>query len=200
MKAPAALVHGTADDPAADIAILNQLSAVRSAHDRRAAAREGMLRLLQVRETAVERLASEIAVERKDVATAGTSNGQILDADLTRARLVEREQALEQARMDLAVTIASTTPEIRAAEDELASLEQRARRLAGGLSEEASRIYASLSRVRRPPFAATLKDDCCDGCNMRLPSSFLGEIRRLRKLHRCPFCKRVVSISSTASR
>ena len=76
---------------------------------------------------------------------------------------------------------------------EKAAGEERARRLAGGLSPDARRIYAALWTARRLPFAVALTSDCCSGCNMRLPSGVLGEIRRVRRLHRCPSCKRVVS-------
>ena len=81
--------------------------------------------------------------------------------------------------------------EARAKEE--AAAEEQARRLAGGHSPDARRVYASLWTARRLPFAVALTSDCCSGCNMRLPSGVLGEIRRVRRLHRCPSCKRVVS-------
>jgi predicted nucleic acid-binding Zn-ribbon protein len=196
MKVPAAQVHGDENGLAADIAILNQLSAVQAAQNKRAAGRDAVLRLLKDSETAVERLVCEIQIERNRVVTAGGSTGEDVEPERARATLLEKEQALAQARADLVISTAGMTPEIEAAADELASLERRARSLAGGLSAEAARIYASLARARRSPFAATLKDECCDGCNMRLPSSLLGEIRRVAKLHSCPFCKRVLCVAT----
>jgi len=76
--------------------------------------------------------------------------------------------------------------------------DERASRLASGLSPGARIIYRSLIRARKWPFAIGLNGDSCSGCNMRLPSGLLGDIRRVTSLHRCPFCKRVLADGMTA--
>jgi predicted nucleic acid-binding Zn-ribbon protein len=201
MKTPLARVGRVQEpkDPAADIEILNQLSAVHALQSRRAAGRDSMLRLLTERQALVERLTAEIEVERKRTLAAGESTVMHADSERAHESVVGMERALDRARADLALSTAEAAPRIEAAADEVASLERRAHHLASGLSTEASRIYLSLSRARRAPFAATLSDGCCDGCNMRLPSGLLGEIRRTAGLYRCPFCKRVVSDRAATS-
>lgn len=89
-------------------------------------------------------------------------------------------------------------PQIDEMAGQVASVVQAADRLASGLSTAASRIYSYLARTRRIPFAVSLKGDCCGGCNLRLPSSLLGEIRRVPRLYRCPSCNRAVSTDTTA--
>ena len=103
----------------------------------------------------------------------------------------QRGLARERDAPDPSSADPSQQTEALAKED--AAAEEQARRLASGLSPDARRVNASLWTARRLPFAVGLTDDCCSGCNMRLASGILGEMRRVRRLHRCPSCKRVVS-------
>ncbi len=105
----------------------------------------------------------------------------------------EAQTRLARERQAPELSSADPSQRMEALAKEEAAAAERARRLAGGLSPDARRIYASLWTASRLPFAVGLTGDCCSGCNMRLPSGVLGEMRRVRRLHRCPSCKRVVS-------
>jgi C4-type zinc ribbon protein len=184
------------DEIAADIAILAQLSTVHGAHARLARERDALIATLTGRRIAVEQLAAALGRDRRRVPSAGLPEEDPTDRESQPGSLEEREVALDRARADLDLSAADLTSSLQALVAEQAAAEEKARRLAGGLSPDARRIYASLSTARRLPLAVTLKGDYCGGCNMRLPSGLLGEIRRVRRLHRCPSCKRVVSYSA----
>jgi hypothetical protein len=115
----------------------------------------------------------------------------ILAASPARGRPVE--QSIDQKAADPVTSGPDLSPRLEALAKEQATADEQAGRLEARLSPDVRRIYASLSIARRPPFVATLKGDCCSGCNMRLPSALLGEVRRVRRLYVCPSCKRVLS-------
>lgn len=178
MKANVATVPGEteSDEITADVAILVQLSTVHGALARLARERDELTATLAARRRALEQPA--------------------VDQGPHDASIAAKQQAVDRERTDLDLLAADLTPRLAALATEEATAEGRARRLAGGLSLDGRRIYSSLATARRLPFAVTLRGDCCSGCNMRLPSGLLGEIRRVRRLHRCPSCKRVVSSSA----
>ena len=106
------------------------------------------------------------------------------------------EGAFDETRADLDPPGADLSPRLESLATEQAAADESAHRLAASLSPDARRIYVSLSTAHRRPFIVPLKGDGYSGCNMRLPSGLLGDIRRLRRLHLCPSCKRVLSPSS----
>lgn len=198
MKAKIAGVLGQAesDEIAADITILAQLSTLHVAQARLARERDALIATLASRPRAVEQLPADLEGDRKRLTPARSPEKGPGDHGPQPGSLDERQVAVDGARADLDVSAADLTLRLRALTAEQTAAEETARRLGGGLSPAAQRIYASLSAARRLPLAVTLKGDYCGGCNMRVPSGLLGEIRRMHRLHRCPSCKRVVSHSA----
>jgi hypothetical protein len=198
MKANIASVLGEAesDELTADIAILVQLSTVHGAQARLARERDALIATLAGRHHAVEQLAADLERDRQRVPPGGLPEGDGADRGAQAGNLDEKQKALDRARADLDLSAADLTSRLGALATDQAAAEEKARRLPGGLSPDARRIYSSLTSARRLPLAVTLKGDCCSGCNMRLPSGLLGQIRRVRRLHRCPSCKRVVSCAA----
>ena len=198
MKANIARIPGETepDEIAADIAILAQLSTVHGTQTRLGKERELLLATITQRRREVERRAADLETARRRATVAGSPDDGRVENATDRAILDDKQRAIDEATAELELSIRELTPREAGLAAEQRSAEEIARRLSGGLSLEARRIYASLSSVRRLPFSVALTGECCGGCNMRLPSGLLGEIRRTRRLHRCPSCKRVVSASS----
>lgn len=191
------IVEGTgaagASEVAADIAILIQLSTLYATQVRLTRERDSQLGILSERLKGVEQLAADLETDLRRLPFTQSPETEPPGLGRLRTLLDERKHALGRARADLEASNRDLMPHIDEMAGQVASAVQSADRLASGLSTAASRIYASLARTRRIPFAVRLKGDCCGGCNLRLPSSLLGEIRRVPRLYRCPSCNRVVS-------
>ncbi len=168
--------EGTA--PTHDIGILIKLSEAHGAPPGLAPERDGIVAFLPERRKRIEQIAAQVEGRRKAMA-----------------------QQAPEVPLAAVLTFESQPKErIGAAVDDGTSLEERANRLASGLSPTAYRIYRDLVKARKWPFAIALNNgDSCGGCNMRLPSGLVGEIRRMTTLHRCPFCKRVVGETTVSA-
>jgi predicted nucleic acid-binding Zn-ribbon protein len=200
MKANPARIPGAAeaDDVADDMVILRRLSVMHAARAKLARERDSHLQALADRRKAVERLAAEVELELQRRSQTAASRDVREDGFQAQDVLLEPVETLDRARADVAQAIAEVTLRVDRLAHEQASIAERARRLAGELSAEGSRIYASLSSARRIPFTVKLMGDCCSGCNLRFPSALLGDMRRGLRLPRCPSCKRVVSTEAAS--
>jgi predicted nucleic acid-binding Zn-ribbon protein len=159
-------------DPTHDIGILIKLSeAHRAPHTTLVSERDGSVAFLPERRKRIEQIAAQVERRRK-----------------------ARAQPVPEMPLAAVLTFETQADgRTGAGDDDGTSSEQRAHRLASGLSSSADRIYRALVKARKWPFTIVLNGDSCSSCNMRLPSGLVGEIRRMTKLHRCPFCGRVVA-------
>jgi hypothetical protein len=171
-------------DPAADMAILGSLSAVHA-----------KIRALATQRSTPQSASSEL----ESVVRAAAADVASADVEMVGARV----KGEARGHLQREGGVASSAVEIDGGAGSPASagtsLEERARHLASGLSGTAARIYRALVANGRWPFATVLRGDWCGACNMRLPSSLVGAIRRRTDLHRCPFCKRVVAAADTTA-
>ena len=178
MKASATLAkspEGT--DPTHDIGILTQLSEMHGALHPPASDRYGIVAFLPERRKRIEKIAAQVEARRKTLG-----------------------QQAPEVPLAAVLTLETQTKErVLAGDDGGTSLEERASRLASELSPSAFRIYGALVKAQKWPFTITLNGETCGGCNMRLPSGLVGEIRRMTTLHRCPVCKRVLAATSVPS-
>ncbi len=186
-----------ANEVAADISILIQLSALHATQVRLRRERDSQLGVLAERLKDVEQLAANLETDLRRLPITPLPESEPPSLGRLRALLDERKHDLGRARADLDASNRDLMPQIAEMAGQAASVGREADRLASGLSTAASRAYLSLARTRRLPFAVSLKGDCCGGCNLRLPSSLLGEVRRVPRLYRCPSCNRVVSTDTT---
>jgi predicted nucleic acid-binding Zn-ribbon protein len=175
-----------------DLTLMARLSVLHGAVDRVERERDQMLSPLADRRRKVEELAGRIDASARQLEGPGTDGiGAPMDADAIRARLEEDRQSLSRSKAALAQAVAQGRHKLDGLAEKRAVLEESARRLAGGLSPSGARVYASLLNTRKRPFIVPLNGEGCGGCNMRLPSGSVSEIRRSGGI--CPFCKRLVS-------
>ena len=185
-------------DPTDDLGILIKLSAVHGVLQNLASERDEILHFLPERRKRIEQIAAQVEARRKAL-TVQAADTVSVDVESARPLVdVEARVPPQAAATGVLLTLETHTKgRIGAAGDDGSSLAERASRLASALSPNAFRIYRSLVQARKWPWTIGLNGDSCSGCNMRLPSGLLGEIRRVTTLHRCPFCKRVIAAADT---
>jgi len=181
-----------------DTNLMARLSALHGAIDRVERERDEMLGPLVNKRRRVEQLATRIDIDarRLEEAASAVSGSSRTGADVGCAELEEDRVLLARSKADLAQAVAAGKPKLDGLAEKRAALEEDSRRLARGLSTSGARVYASLLNTRKRPFIVPLNGDWCGGCYMRLPSSFISEIRRTGGI--CPFCKCFVSPLSLA--
>src|SRR5882757_5045192 len=186
-------------DPTDDMGILIKLSAVHGALHNLASDRDGILPFLPERRKRIEEIAAQVDARRKALARPAVGIESAAAVESAQPQPHAETRVPPQAAAEGALLILETQAKERTgtAAGDCSSLEERASRLAAGLSPSAFRIYRSLTDARKWPFTILLNGDSCSGCNMRLPSALVCEFRRTSTLHRCPFCKRVLAAAKT---
>jgi predicted nucleic acid-binding Zn-ribbon protein len=113
-------------------------------------------------------------------------------ADARTARIKELTEAIAKGRVDLTAAQKEIADEVEELKGSIAKTRKARDKVAADVEPNLLSRYQMIFS-RRGGVAVTLaKGGTCQGCRMRLPPQLYNEIQKLRQIHFCPNCQRVL--------
>ena len=120
-------------------------------------------------------------------------------ADARTARIKELTEAIAKGRVDLTAAQKEIADEVEELKGSIAKTRRARDKVAADVEPNLLSRYQMIFS-RRGGVAVTLaKGGTCQGCRMRLPPQLYNEIQKLRQIHFCPNCQRVLYYEEPAA-
>jgi predicted nucleic acid-binding Zn-ribbon protein len=120
-------------------------------------------------------------------------------ADARTARIKELTEAIAKGRVDLTAAQKEIADEVEELKGSIAKTRRARDKVAADVEPNLLARYQMIFS-RRGGVAVTLaKGGTCQGCRMRLPPQLYNEIQKLRQIHFCPNCQRVLYYEEPAA-
>ena len=113
-------------------------------------------------------------------------------ADARTARISELTEAIAKGRVDLAAAQKEIADEVETLKGSIAKTRKARDKVAADVEPNLLSRYQMIFSRRGGVAVALAKGGTCQGCRMRLPPQLYNEIQKLRQIHFCPNCQRVL--------
>lgn len=173
---------------------------------------EGELQLSTNRSTEFQTKVNQIKTNKeyqaalKEIAETKKANKEYEDKILalmseieTLSKQVESEdQGHRSSQETFQKELETLDQEEKTVQEESKEFEMKKRELLGSIEPKLLAQYERLRGSRDTAVAAVVRG-ACEGCHMRIPPQLLIEIQRLRSIHSCPSCQRILYLPGGAS-
>lgn len=113
-------------------------------------------------------------------------------ADARTARIGELTEAIAKGRVDLTAAQKEIADEVEELKGSIAKTRRARDKVAADVEPNLLARYQMIFSRRGGVAVALAKGGTCQGCRMRLPPQLYNEIQKLRQIHFCPNCQRVL--------
>ena len=113
-------------------------------------------------------------------------------ADTRTARIKELTEAIAKGRVDLNAAEKEIANEVEELKGNIAKARKAREKVAENVEPSLLSRYQMIFSRRGGVAVALAKGGTCQGCRMRLPPQLYNEIQKLRQIHFCPNCQRVL--------
>jgi predicted nucleic acid-binding Zn-ribbon protein len=113
-------------------------------------------------------------------------------ADVRTARIKELTEAIAKGRVDLNAAEKEIADEVEELKGNIAKTRKAREKVAENVEPNLLSRYQMIFNRRGGVAVALAKGGTCQGCRMRLPPQLYNEIQKLRQIHFCPNCQRVL--------
>jgi uncharacterized protein len=120
-------------------------------------------------------------------------------ADTRTARIKELTEAIAKGRVDLNAAEKEIANEVEELKGNIAKARKAREKVAENVEPSLLSRYQMIFSRRGGVAVALAKGGTCQGCRMRLPPQLYNEIQKLRQIHFCPNCQRVLYYEEPAA-
>ena len=120
-------------------------------------------------------------------------------ADTRTARIKELTEAIAKGRVDLNAAEKEIANEVEELKGNIAKARRAREKVAENVEPSLLSRYQMIFSRRGGVAVALAKGGTCQGCRMRLPPQLYNEIQKLRQIHFCPNCQRVLYYEEPAA-
>lgn len=120
-------------------------------------------------------------------------------ADARTARIKELTEAIAKGRVDLTAAQKEIADEVEELKGSIAKTRKARDKVAAAVEPNLLARYQMIFSRRGGVAVALAKGGTCQGCRMRLPPQLYNEIQKLRQIHFCPNCQRVLYYEEPAA-
>jgi len=113
-------------------------------------------------------------------------------AELRTARIKELTEAVAKGRTDLTAAEKEIAAEVEELKGSIGKHRKAREKVAENVDANLLSRYQMIFNRRGGVAVALAKGGTCQGCRMRLPPQLYNEIQKLRQIHFCPNCQRVL--------
>ena len=113
-------------------------------------------------------------------------------AELRTARIKELTEAVAKGRTDLTAAEKEIAAEVEELKGSIGKHRKAREKVAENVDANLLSRYQMIFSRRGGVAVALAKGGTCQGCRMRLPPQLYNEIQKLRQIHFCPNCQRVL--------
>ena len=121
-------------------------------------------------------------------------------ADARTARIKELTEALARGRVDLTAAEKEIAAEVEELKGNIGKTRKAREKVAEHVEANLLARYQMIFTRRGGVAVALAKGGTCQGCRMRLPPQLYNEIQKLRQIHFCPNCQRVLYYEDQAEK
>jgi predicted nucleic acid-binding Zn-ribbon protein len=121
-------------------------------------------------------------------------------ADSRTARIKELSEAIAKGRTELSAAEKEIAAEVEQLKGSLAKTRKAREKIAENVEPNLLARYQMIFNRRGGVAVALARGGTCQGCRMRLPPQLYNEIQRLRQIHFCPNCQRVLYYEDPAEK
>lgn len=120
-------------------------------------------------------------------------------AEARTARIKELTDAIAKGRVDLNAAEKEIADEVEELKGNIVKTRKAREKVAENVEPNLLSRYQMIFSRRGGVAVALAKGGTCQGCRMRLPPQLYNEIQKLRQIHFCPNCQRVLYYEPTAT-